>query len=225
MLNEGLQMLGAYEVIGEKKFVGKVFLNSALESIRLPSTLKDIECNTFENCKNLKSVWLPDKLERIGKQCFRGSGLEELMIPKSIKSIGDGAFQDSALKKIIVEKGCQADVKSAVRSNVTVQTVYEVKIPAGTTIITENQFRGQNVYRVFIPESVSEIWDYAFYACENLREVVIEEGSKLKTIGMIAFSDCRNLTKMTFPKELEKIGIGAFSEVDSKVWSFRPRSE
>ena len=89
--------MGAYEVIGKNKFVGKVFLNSALESIRLPSTLKGIEYSTFENCKNLKSVWLPDKLERIGKQCFRGSGLEEIMIPKGVKSIGDSAFKDSAL--------------------------------------------------------------------------------------------------------------------------------
>ena len=86
--------------------MGKVFLNSALESIRLPSTLKGIECNTFENCKNLKSVWLPDKLERIGKQCFRGSGLEELMIPKTVRVFGSDAFSGSALKKIVIEEGC-----------------------------------------------------------------------------------------------------------------------
>ena len=68
--------------------------------------LKRIEYNAFKNCKNLKSINLPDSLEYIGKQCFYGSGLEELMVPKAVKSIGDDAFKDSALKRIAVEEGC-----------------------------------------------------------------------------------------------------------------------
>ena len=47
-----------------------VFMSSALESVELPSTLKRIECCTFSQCKNLKVVELPDRLEYIGRECF-----------------------------------------------------------------------------------------------------------------------------------------------------------
>ena len=53
-----------------------VFEESTLESVRLPTTLKRIEYSTFEDCKNLKSIEFPNKLEYIGKRCFKGSALE-----------------------------------------------------------------------------------------------------------------------------------------------------
>lgn len=69
---------------------------------------------------------------------------------------------------------------------------------------------GKEYERVFIPKSVVEIQERAFVVCEKLKEVVIEEGSKLKTIGIAAFLNCNNLTKITFPDGLEKIGLHAF---------------
>ena len=57
-----------------------------------------------------------------------------------------------------------------------------------------------------------EIQERAFAVCKNLKEVVIEEGSKLKTIGDSAFLNCSNLTRITFPEGLEKIGRGAFQK-------------
>ena len=67
---EGLEALGTDEYADDDTLLYGVFHESALESIKLPSTLKRIEYSTFENCKNLKSVDLPEKLEYIGKQCF-----------------------------------------------------------------------------------------------------------------------------------------------------------
>ena len=46
-LNEGLQTLGAKEQVKKKEASGASFAGSALESIKLPSTLKVIECATF----------------------------------------------------------------------------------------------------------------------------------------------------------------------------------
>ena len=182
-----------------------------MERIELPSTLKRIEYNTFEDCKNLKSIWLPERLEYIGDWCFCGSGLEDIMIPKGVKSIGYGAFKDSTLKRIAIDIYCQATVKSAIDNNVIVQAVREATVPYGTRTITEDQFSGKNVYRVVIPKSVEKIEDRAFEGCKNLREVLFEEGSKLKVVGENAFNGCSSLRNIQLPDCVEEIGLDAFN--------------
>ena len=87
-----------------------------------------------------------------------------------------------------------------------------MEIPDGTNVITKGQFSGKNMYRVFIPKSVEKIENSAFKNCENLKEVVFEEGSRLKIIGGDAFRDCKCLAEMTFPEGLEKINSFAFYE-------------
>ena len=66
---DGLEILGTDEYPGYKELYG-VFWECALESVRLPSTLKRIEYRTFENCHFLRTIELPDGLEYIGKKCF-----------------------------------------------------------------------------------------------------------------------------------------------------------
>lgn len=63
---EGLEVLGTDRYSDDgKRFCG-VFEKSALESIKLPFTLKRIEYSVFKNCKNLKKISLPEGLEFIG---------------------------------------------------------------------------------------------------------------------------------------------------------------
>ena len=83
-------------------------------------------------------------------------------------------------------------------------------VPDGTEVIENNEYEALDYERVFIPKSVVEIQERAFKACDKLKEVVIEEESHLKTIGKEAFNNCCDLSKITFPEKLEKIGLGAF---------------
>ena len=46
-LNEGLVKLGEKEAIGIYNWEGAVFSGTAIESIRIPSTLKRLEAETF----------------------------------------------------------------------------------------------------------------------------------------------------------------------------------
>ena len=59
---EGLEVLGADWDANNKMTWYGAFQESALESVRLPSTLKKIAYRTFAGCKNLKTVELPDGL-------------------------------------------------------------------------------------------------------------------------------------------------------------------
>ena len=90
------------------------------------------------------------------------------------------------------------------------QDPHALVVPDGTKVIGKSQYKGREYECVFIPKSVVEIQERAFAVCEELKEVVIEEGSKLKTIGRAAFLNCSNLTRITFPEGLEKIGLNAF---------------
>lgn len=92
ILNEGLEVFGIDGKVYED--MPGVFENSALERIRLPSTLKRIERRAFMGCESLKGVLLPEGLEYIGRRCFYSSCLEEIALPSSIKMVGFKAFQD-----------------------------------------------------------------------------------------------------------------------------------
>ena len=86
-------MLGTNDHPGGKDWAG-VFTDSALESVKLPSTLKRIEYGAFEYCERLRKVQLPNGLEHIGDSCFWHSGLEEIVFPSSVKVVGMCAFQE-----------------------------------------------------------------------------------------------------------------------------------
>ena len=53
-----------------EKLGNSTFYESAIEIIKLPSTLKRLEVQTFGNCKNLKNLEIPEGVEYIGDQCF-----------------------------------------------------------------------------------------------------------------------------------------------------------
>lgn len=50
----------------------------------------------------------------------------------------------------------------------------------------------------------------AFEDCENLKEVIIEEDSKLQGIETEAFYNCEKLKRINFPDGLKYIGMRAF---------------
>ena len=89
---EGLEVLGRDEYPRNEKFYNGIFGENALEEVWLPSTLKRIEYATFNRCKRLKKVLLPDSLETISWGCFANTGLEELILPKNVKTVGPFAF-------------------------------------------------------------------------------------------------------------------------------------
>lgn len=60
----------------------------------LPDGLKSIGPFAFYCSANLRSVIFPNKLERIGAECFSFSGLESLVLPESAKEIDAQAFQN-----------------------------------------------------------------------------------------------------------------------------------
>lgn len=88
-----------------------------------------------------------------------------------------------------------------------------IVIPEYVTVIKKNMFYGcDQLVSVEIPSTVLRIQAHAFQKCKRLRQVTIEEGSRLEKIGAYAFAGCSALETLVLPSSIAQIGKGAFFE-------------
>lgn len=162
-----------------------------LEEVKLPANITQLERTTrdgassFVNCKMLKSVILPEKLEEIPTSFVEGcSALTTLVIPNTVTKIGKNAFKESGLTQIT--------------------------LPESLTTIEASAFYKTKLETITIPKNVTKIPTDCFYQCENLTRAMFP--NTLTTIDARAFRGCSNLTNIDIPTSLETIGIGAFGD-------------
>lgn len=175
---------------GDNTQVAFAFDNgNPLEEIRLPANITQFGKTTwhgassFSNCKTLKSVILPEKLEEIRTSLFEGcSALTTLVIPNTVTKIGKNAFKESGLTQIT--------------------------LPENLTTIEASAFNKTKLETITIPEKVTAIPSGCFSLCENLREVILP--NTLTTISQNAFEDCPILESINIPSSLENIEKRAF---------------
>ena len=86
----------------------------------------------------------------------------------------------------------------------------DVAISEGVSNIEEQWFKNSEIESVTIPASVTEIGKEAFSDCRNLRRVTFAAGSQLKMIGEQSFSSCR-VEEIVIPRSVTRIGKQAFS--------------
>jgi hypothetical protein len=67
-----------------------------LETVKLPSTIRDIDNNAFEGCISLTSINIPPSVERIRYLAFAGcESLSNIILPNTGKCIVfENAFED-----------------------------------------------------------------------------------------------------------------------------------
>ena len=121
-LNEGLEELGAKEVSDGEECEEGVFECSAIESVRLPSTLRRLEDQTFRSCKRLRNIEIPNGVECIGRKCFQYSKINEVSFPSTLREIAEDAFECCwCLKTVWVEESCALDAGKYINHNVDVK--------------------------------------------------------------------------------------------------------
>ena len=190
------------------------FFDSPIESITIPSSVKEIEDSAFRYCLNLKTVTFEDgcSLETIGGTAFRkDSNLTEFSFPDSLIIIGANAFEETGLYTADLPDSLETMYQGAFNGCSNLETV---TIPNRMTYEwgdNNGAFEGCNsLSTVIFKEGVTKIDNGLFGWNEGLESIEIPEG--VTEIGRRAFRRNYNLKKIVLPKSLTSIGGEAFSD-------------
>lgn len=196
------------------------------------SKLKLIDQWAFQAQMALKSITLPDSLEKIGYGAFsRCTALTKINIPKNVDEIGAYAFQTKGwnheignISEITVDESNPyfKSIDGVVYTkNGKIIVAYPVAksgkydIPADVNKIAEGAFGNcQKLTAVSIPEGVTYIPENAFSYCTALAEVKLP--STLKTIDKWGFEACA-FTSIDIPENVTAIDAHAFDSTPLKT--------
>lgn len=172
----------------------------------IPDGIRMIEADAFENCETIKSVVIPEGVERI-YDAFTGCiNLEKIVFPDSLKMISSECLKDTKWYKD-QPKG------QIIAGKILYQYTgdeEEVLINDSVRIIGEKAFLGnERIRKVVIPASVKEIGYLAFRRCSNLTEIQLTNG--LESISYSAFEDCTGLEEIDIPDSVTKFSGGVFA--------------
>lgn len=144
-----------------KKIGREAFSNTHIKTIALPE-IEEIETETFNNCKKLEIVVLPNSVTKIGYAVFANcKKLKHVVWPANFKKIPDSTFlKCSSMEEFIIPQKV-TDIGSCAFQNC--DNLKEIIIPSNVQSISGRAFEGcSSLKEIFIPISVSEIYHGAF---------------------------------------------------------------
>ena len=162
-------------------------MQSRLECVIIPDSIKTIGENAFLSCFNLTSVECGDGVENIGTSAFESClNLTSVQFGKSVADIGDRAFYEC--KKLTA-----------------------VDLPASVTRVGDSAFANcSSLASLTVSDAAAEIGSAAFADCAVLS--TLDLGGSLVNIGAGAFSACVGLDSVTIPDSVTSVGESAFRE-------------
>ena len=164
----------------------KVFARRSknITSAIIPETYKglpvtEIADNSFTNCAELESVYIPNSITRIGTNAFANCPkLTSLTIPASVTRIGNNALSYNKFETITVEDGnpvyhSAGNCLIETESKTLIAGCKNSVIPRDGSVerIESLAFFRCDITSIVIPESIIEIESSAFRECTSLKTV------------------------------------------------------
>lgn len=170
---------------------------TALKSVTIPTSVKNISTEAFSGCTSLETIHIPAGVASVDYNAFSGcTSLEAIHIPASVTSVAHNAFS-----------GCKSV------SSITVDSENSTYHSIDNCLIeTEEKILVLGCKNSVIPadETVTAIGACAFYGCDELKTIELPAG--IESIGNSAFAECKSLSSITFPAALQSIGNSAFQK-------------
>lgn len=132
--------------------------------------------------------------------------INQIVIPKNIKKIDYQSFRSCiGLKSVIIKDGVQEIYIDAFKY---CHNLISVSIPNSITSIGASAFEGCGITAIKIPGSVNIIENALFRHCQNLRKVILNEGTA--HINDSVFRGCYYLEDINIPSTVIEIAPHAF---------------
>ena len=202
---------------------GMLYALEGCETVKLPSTLKEIGYRAFDRL-GATNIELPEGLEIIGQEAFECSKLTSITIPASVKTIGPRAFylskslkevnfnKNSVLKSIGAYAFNQCKGLETVNLPNSLTTLEDgafshcyalksIKLPNSLTTLKNVVFGGSVIENITLPDSIKNIGNGTFRDCSELESVKMP--ANLETLGTCTFENCNKLTTATFPESIK----------------------
>lgn len=159
---------------------------------------------------NYSKITLPDTINYIGSEAFWGSAmLEEVVIPEScvLDYFGTDVFTGAPAEGKFFEKDVNVIGQNVLYSYTGAEKTFE--IPENITILAPACFMYTGIEEVVFNDYITEIPEFAFCGCRNLKEIEIPD--TIYYVGEASFKDCVNLKEVTLGDEVSYLGLGCFA--------------
>lgn len=159
------------------------FEKCAIETVVIPSSLKELGTDVFKNCASLKTLTIEasDEVLKVGYSPFWGCKLDKVFLDRELGDLQvlsfEKIFNDAGIKSIVFGENL-SEIPFIVRGHVELE-------------------------HVLIHEGAKKIEGYAFYGCTSLSNVSLP--NSLLVIGSTAFRGCTSLKNITLNSGLKEL--------------------
>lgn len=166
----------------------KAFTNTSIRFVDLPTKLKTIGNNAFDDRLLTGPLVLPEGLDSIGKEAFQKNFITEVTIPESVRAIGQSAFYyNQSLKSVTLNNSMETINRSLFNS---CNKLAVVRGGRNVKIVDQSAFAGCDSLRSISDITPVTINSSAFYNCRKLESLNF---SRIKSIGYDCFNNCISL--------------------------------
>lgn len=165
---------------------GRIITGNAYE-------IKTISEFCFANNSLIKAVHIPDTIESIESSAFYNcANLEKIIIPSSVSSLSGNAFE--RCPKLVMLSGIETNGNLILPEN---DNLTELELPDSITTIDYRAFDGWDKLKsLSFGKNVTKISGGSVKNCALITSVTIK--GVLSELGDGVFSDCPNLTNLSF---------------------------
>ena len=182
---------------------------SGLKSIVLPEGLQKIGANAFSGCTSLESIDIPATVNSVGEKAFAGCTLlSSVHIPAGIGSVAPSMFYDCCgLNNVVIDNGIESVGDAAFENCI---GLIDIDLPASMKGIGNDVFKNcVKLQTVTNAQNIEKVGDGAFDNCISLTSCVLSE--QTKEIGEGAFNNCVSIEEVELPAKTESVGASAFN--------------